>query len=335
MKFLVVGLGSMGKRRIRNLKHLQAGEIIGFDPRGDRRDETVAKFGIATFADFESALAAGPDALVISTPPDKHMEYARRAAERRMHFFAEAGTTIEGMREAAALAAENRLIAAPSCTMRFQPSIRKMKTLVDQGAIGRVLAFTHHCGQYLPDWHPGEDYRGFYVSRRVTGACREIVPFELTWLNWVVGDEVALVTALKGKLSDLDCDIDDAYHLLLRYKNGTLGHLLVDVLARAPVRVCRLIGERGTLEWSITDKQLRLYQAATGKWTEFAEPQPVVEVGYSEMSAEGMYIAEMEAFVSAMKGTAPWSNSMQDDINTLNVLFAAEGSADSAVHVKL
>lgn len=46
MKFLVVGLGSIGKRRIRNLQYIDAGEIIGFDLRADRCDETKEKFGI-------------------------------------------------------------------------------------------------------------------------------------------------------------------------------------------------------------------------------------------------------------------------------------------------
>ncbi len=335
MKFLVIGLGSMGKRRIRNLKHLTAGEIIGFDLRADRRDEAAGLHGIEVFGELERAFDAGPQAVVISTPPNLHMGIARLALERGMHFFSEAGTSLEGMKEAAALAASKRLVAAPSCTMRFHPSVRKLKELLDGGAIGRVLAFTHHCGQYLPDWHPSEDYRKFYVSRRETGACREIVPFELTWLNWLVGDEAAQVSALKAKLSDLDCDIDDAYQVLLQYRGGALGHVLVDVLARAPVRHCRLVGELGTLEWSITEKQVRCYDSRTGKWAVHAEPSTRVEAGYSEMSAEEMYIDEMRAFAAAVNGGRPWPNPMQDDIRTLELLLAAEQSAERGNRVTL
>ena len=40
LKIIVVGLGSMGKRRIRNLLKLGYCDIIGFDPRNDRRKET-------------------------------------------------------------------------------------------------------------------------------------------------------------------------------------------------------------------------------------------------------------------------------------------------------
>ncbi|MBF0562099.1 MAG: Gfo/Idh/MocA family oxidoreductase, partial [Alphaproteobacteria bacterium] len=96
MKFLVVGLGSMGKRRIRNLTHLKAGTLAGFDLRADRREEVKVLHGLAVYDDLEKAFAEfNPDALVTSTPPDKHLPIARMALERGKHVFCEAGTTTE------------------------------------------------------------------------------------------------------------------------------------------------------------------------------------------------------------------------------------------------
>ena len=46
LKIIVIGLGSMGKRRIRNLLKLGYDDIIGFDPRDDRRKETRKKYKI-------------------------------------------------------------------------------------------------------------------------------------------------------------------------------------------------------------------------------------------------------------------------------------------------
>ena len=37
-------------------------------------------------------------------------------------------------------------------------------------------------GHFLPNWHPWEDYRKFYASKKETGAAREVVPFELIWI---------------------------------------------------------------------------------------------------------------------------------------------------------
>jgi predicted dehydrogenase len=210
--------------------------------------------------------------------------------------------------------------------MRHHPSIKKMKELIAGGAIGKVLSFTHHTGQWLPDWHPNEDYRKFYVSRRETGACREIVPFELTWLNWLAGKSVSRVTAMKAKLSNLDCDIDDIYQLVLGYDDGAIGHLQID---RAGVRHCRFVGTDGSLDWTVSDRAVRHFDAATKQWSIFKEPEPKIEKGYSEMSNEKMYESEMAAFVSAIRGQKPWDNSFDDEVAVLSVLVAAEMAADT------
>src|SRR5205809_54356 len=183
MRLLIAGLGSMGKRRVRNLTFLNAGEVIGFDPRADRRDEASSKYGISTFADFSEAMAQRPDALIISTPPDLHMPYMRAAGNAGIHFFCEASVVDDGLETLIPACNAAGIIAAPSSTLRFNPSIRRIKDLVDSGRIGKPLVLTYHSGQYLPDWHPWEDYRTFYVAKRATGAAREIVPFELSWLT--------------------------------------------------------------------------------------------------------------------------------------------------------
>lgn len=324
MRLLIIGLGSMGKRRIRNLKRAGITDVVGFDPKPERREEATKNLGIEAVADVKDGMARNPTAVIISTPPNLHMGYAMMAAQAGKHFFTEAGTSAEGLAEVDAVARDKGIVAAASCTMRYQPSIKKMKELIAQGAIGRVMAYTHHCGQWLPDWHPDEDYRTFYVSRRETGACREIVPFELTWINWLVGDDPAQVAGMKAKVSKLDCDIDDLYQLLIRYRSGAIGHVQVDVLARAPVRGIRLVGSEGTLEWSLTDRRCKLFRAGTAEWEVFEEPAPKIEPGYSEMSNEAMYDEEIAGFLAAIRGETRWGNSLTDDLATLEVLFAAE-----------
>ncbi len=331
MKFLVVGLGSMGKRRIRNLQHLGAGEITGFDPRADRREEAGSRYRIKTFASFEEALAEDPGALIVSTPPDKHLEYALKAAGSGKHFFTEAGVMTDGLEELIVLCRDRRIVAAPSCTMRFQPSIRVIKKLVEDRVVGGIQAFTYHSGQYLPDWHPWEDYRSFYVSRRETGACREIVPFELVWLTWVLG-EVELVSCFKGKLSGLEADIDDVYQLLLGFQGGTLGHMLVDVIARVPYRVLKLISDEGIISWDWREKCVRVFRAAAGEWEEYREPAGMVEKGY--VIEEEMYIAEMAHFIKAIKGEEQYQYSLAEDKKVLELLLAAEQSWENGIHIQ-
>lgn len=326
MRFVVVGLGSMGKRRIRNLIALGEREIVGVDQRQDRRQEAADLYQIATCESVEDGMASDPDAFIISTPPDHHTEYALFAAQQGRHFFTEASVLDDRLADLESESLKQGIVAAPSCTMRFHPAIVKAKEVLDSNTVGQVLAFTHHFGEYLPRWHPWEDYRDFYVSRRMTGACREIVPFELVWLIWLCGN-AEVISSFKSQTGSLDVDIDDVYQIILRFGSGCLGHLQVDVLQRVGYRQSRFICSEGVISWDWDARKLLVYND-DGTWKEYADT-------YTNASVEGFYIDEMAAFLSAIRGEQPWPYSLADDRRILKMLRAAEYSAESGQHVIL
>ena len=69
MKILQVGLGSMGKRRIRNLLSLGYKDITGFDLREDRRKESKSTYNIRNISNLKPNVLADTDTLIVSTPP--------------------------------------------------------------------------------------------------------------------------------------------------------------------------------------------------------------------------------------------------------------------------
>lgn len=329
MKFLVVGLGSMGKRRVRCLQRLGETDILGFDPREDRREEAHAKYGIETVGDWTDASGRKVDAWIVSTPPDTHVDYGLQAIARQISFFTEANVTDARMGGLIAQLDKSGVVGAPSCTLRYYPGPRRIKQLVTVGTIGRPLAFTYQSGQYLPDWHPWESYKDFYVSKRATGACREIVPFELCWLIDIFGP-VASLSCMKDRLGDLDADIDDVYQLLLRFDANLIGHLMVDVMARPAVRLFRLLGTTGTIEWDHGLKRLRRYHADKGAWTEESLDIGKAEPGY--IHADEPYVDEIADFLAAVRKERPWPYSFRDDEMILSLLERAEASDKDGRH---
>jgi len=179
MKFLVIGLGSMGKRRIRCLKALKHEDIVGFDLKEERRKEAETKYKVNTTNKLTSNILNEIDAIIISTPPDKHAGYIKIAVDNRKPVFIEASVISKGLEELNNSAKKNNVLVVPSCTMKFHPAIKEITDIVVIKKYGKVTNFSYHSGQYLPDWHPWENIKNYYVSKKETGGAREIVPFEL------------------------------------------------------------------------------------------------------------------------------------------------------------
>ena len=167
---LIIGLGSMGKRRVRNLQSLGIKNIIGFDKREDRRVESAEKYGINVVNSFEEAMANFKiDAFVISLPPDIHHIYMKIAIKSSIPAFIEASVVDTAFEAMIAESKEKGICLAPSCTMFFHPAIKKIAKIVKNGDLGIISNFLYHSGQYLPDWHTYEDVSEFYVSNKNTG----------------------------------------------------------------------------------------------------------------------------------------------------------------------
>ncbi|MFX0059059.1 MAG: Gfo/Idh/MocA family protein [Candidatus Hodarchaeota archaeon] len=325
MKILQIGLGSMGKRRLRNLKALNEKDIIAFDLREDRRKEVEEKYEIKTYGNFEKAIKEKPEIFIISVPPDVHLEYQLYAAKNNIHFFTEASVVKHGLDEVISLLKQKDIVGAASSTLRFHPAVRKIKELVDNKAIGNLCTFTHHSGQYLPDWHPWEEIEDYYVSKKETGGGREIVPFELSWLTWIFGDILSVSSLIRNTLN-MGEDIDDVFHVLITFKSGLVAHLLVDVVSRYAYRFFKLLGADGVIEWDWNTKQIGVYNPKNEEWTYYKQEEGAAEEGYNPNIIEEMYIDEMRHFLNAIRKKEKYHYTLEDDLKILNVLYKIEES---------
>lgn len=326
MKILVIGLGSMGKRRVRNLKALGVAGVAGMDRREDRRAEAESKYSIATFAHAKQALQEfKPSALVISTPPDQHMEYAFLGYEHGLPCFIEASVVDpDRILELHRLTSEKGPVMAPSCTMRYFPGPRKIKQLVRDNVIGRVVSINYQTGQYLRDWHPWEAIEDFYVSQPHQGGCREIVPFELTWINDIFG-EPEPIACLRDRLGELGVDIDDIYHFWLRYPGRVTANITIEVLSRPKAtREMRILGTEGQIVFSADDNAVRVSNLQSPGWTRHELARGQAEAGY--INPEEPYIAELRDFLEAVKSRTPsvFPNSLLEDYRVLRLMNALE-----------
>jgi len=322
VKALVIGLGSMGRRRVRCLRQLGVREIEGFDTRPDRRAAAAQEYGIAVREQLSAADVRGFDAVVVSTPPDQHHTALAWAIEAGKPVFVEASVIRGPLPALDERARAKGVVVAPSCTLRFHAAIRDITRLVRSGAYGKVCNFSYHCGQYLPDWHPWEKVTDYYVSNPLTGGAREIVPFELTWMVEAFGWPQA-VQGTKLRTTDVGAPIDDTYAAVLRF-DGFVGTLVVDVVARQAVRKLTLNFERASLAWDWDSGVVRVWEAEPGRLVELHQPKAVAHAGYHQNIGEAMYVEEIESFLAAAQGRGAFPHSLQDDIRVLSLLEQIE-----------
>lgn len=326
MNICVIGLGSMGKRRIRDLSAIGIDKIVGVDTNPERCMEANRIFGIEVFSDAREAISCiDCNAVVISTSPEAHPVYGRFAADAGIPFFMEANVTQEGLPELVTVCKNQGILAAPSCTMRFHPSVQLLKKVIEQISPQEVASFSYVCGQYLPDWHPYEDYRRFYVANKDTGACREIVPFELIWLTWIFG-QVTDVFAVKAKRTRLDVNIDDIYLLTMIFSTGVIGSLEVNIISRIPERHFRAIGEGYHIIWNWDDQKVKVYDGTEKSWKVYPETP-----GFKKYNLELMYFDEMKAFIQAVKGEKKYGYELEEELKTLQILYRAERMAEEFI----
>jgi len=325
LKVLVVGLGSMGKRRIRNLQKLGYDDILGFDMQKERRRESSNKYKIKTFEKIGDALKCYPKAMIISTPPDLHLKYAKFAISNNIDFFMELNHSSSHVKQIINKIKRKKIIAAPSCTMRYHPVVLELKKLLEKEKIGDVLQVHHYNGQNLKSWHPWEDYKKFFVSKRETGGAKELVPFELNWMIYLFS-KIESVSANVEKISDLDVDIDDVYQVQIKFKNGIMGNLICDVISNPSFRETKVIGSKGVI---LCDFKKGIVQINTGgKWRVKKIGMDEVASGYiGNTPPENVYEKELKNFLFAVKHKKKYPFSLNQDLQILKVLDIIELSS--------
>jgi len=323
----------MGKRRIRNFLKLGYNDLIGFDSREDRRKEVSKKHGIKIFSDLKSAFNEKPNVMIISTPPDLHLKFAKMAIEKKIDFFTELNLISNDVMQIIEKMKKKSVIGLPSCTMRFHPVVKELKRILEKKTIGKILIIQHHAGHFLPNWHPWEDYRKFFVAKKQTGGAREIVPIELMWLTHLFCEIKSVIGNVK-KISSLDVKIDDVYQILIHFKNNILCSLVIDVLSIPAFKETKIIGEKGTILCDFNSGIIKINNGSS--WVTKKVKINKVAKGYKgNTPSESVYEDEIKLFMNTIKGKAHYPQSFRDELKILKILDLIETSSKTGKKIKI
>ncbi len=276
-----------------NLRKAGVQRLAACDLDPDRLKPVVDGLGIEPYVSLESALSATrPDAVFICTPPVHHVQQALQAVRAGAHVFVEKPLSdrLDQVAELASEALSRKRVLQVGYNLRFHPGLLKLKELLNEGAIGKVLWAHVEAGQYLPDWRPWQDYRESYTARRQLGGGILLDgSHEIDYVLWLLGRPNE-VLCMAGKVSSLEVDVEDCASLLMRMASGCQVEIHLDFVQRGYSRNCKIAGENGTLFWDFTTREVKMFSAEANGWQSFSY----------DFEPNDMYVAEIEHFLDSL-----------------------------------
>ena len=342
---LFVGLGGIGQRHLRNLRALlgDSVEVVAYRVRREREtlDDSLQvlpgvdlerQYGVHACSDLSEALASKPDVVFITNPSSLHVPIALRAARQGCHLFIEKplSHSLEQVGELAALCDAQQLVTCVAYQLRYHPGFLRLRQLLAADAVGKVLSVRAEVGEYLPGFHPYEDYRRMYASQNALGGGVTLSQIhEIDYLCALFGAP-RRVFSMGGHVSSLEVDVDDLSLSLLEFARADGSPLFVelhqDFVQRPPQRSTTVIGERGKLVWSLSGRYLE-HCDETGRVLERRD--------YAQIPRNQAFLDELANFLGCVIRGEACSPSLREGALSLEVAVALLASQLEGVQKKI
>ena len=245
----IVGLGRWGRNLVNSVqgKSEKIRFVAGALRHVGTAKDFAAKQGFPLYDDYRKALADPKiDAVVLATPHTAHAEQIVAAAKAGKHVFNEKPLAVTTKSAATALraCAENKVTLAVGYNWRFQPALQEIRSMLDDGRLGKLLHIEgNFCGPSVY-WTPKDHWR----QKRTEGPA-----------GGMTGRGVHVVDAmlyLAGRIDNvyaqssrraLNYGIDDTTSMLFNFKSGASGYLST-IIATAETWRMQVFGSNGWVE---------------------------------------------------------------------------------------
>ena len=312
-KILAVGYGSIGKRHVENLLSISNLEVIVCTKRNDIGK---LKKHAKVYHSIKQCLEEKPDVGIIANETSLHVPTAIKLAKAGLDLFLEKplSNSLKDIEKLHAIVKKKKLITQMGCNLRFHPCIKKIKDMIEQQKVGRIISAQVQNCSYLPDYHPWEDYRKGYAARKDLGGGVILTQIhEIDYMYWLF-QEVENVISMSGKLSDLDITAEDYVSSLLKFKNKIIGELHMDYFQRPDFRSCKIRGTKGEIYWNSDNNSVNIYMMDKKRWK--------TELEVKNYQRNFSYAEQLKHFLKCVKQRKETINDIEQGIATLKIVLA-------------
>ncbi|MGH7543245.1 MAG: Gfo/Idh/MocA family protein [Gemmatimonadota bacterium] len=324
----VIGAGRIAEHvHLPNLRRLPGVVVEGVvDSDAERRHVIRSRWAdTPVFESIEALLGSGtPDAMVVCTPPEHHVEVALRALSCGTHLYLEkpiATRTAEARAMVEAWSTSAR-IAVMGFNYRFHPGIRELARRFEAGEVGARIAIRSLFSA------PEDDLEGWRSSpSRGGGALIELGSHHLDLIRFVTGKEVRELTAtFSSRLTE-----SDTAFVTLGLTDESMADCLF-ILGGPEVDRFEIIGERGILSLDRLAGRVEYVEQrfGHGRGSAVRRAARLARGAAREASrpaGEPSYRLALAAFVRAVRGSRDPLPSLEDGFRALELAEVAVESA--------
>lgn len=337
MRVLMIGLGSIGQRHLRNLKRIYGENLDIFAYRTRRLQQTFSdnmqiregvrleeEFGIKVYTNLDEALKCKPDIAYVTNITSKHMETAIKCAESGCDLFIEKplSNSLEGIRKLEKVASEKQVIIFMGFQNRYHVCIQEAKLILEKGDIGALQSVYCEFSERLTTMHTYEDYRQTYMAKVSMGGgpVLNLQIHDLDLLHYLFGEPISVFSVMTSN-SHLEVDVEDGASSIFTFKNSN-GDIFpvfthTDFLQFPPVHYFKIVGEKGRIEVDLNNAFLRL----------IVDGEIIKEINYEKFQRNDMFIDEMKDFISCVQKKKKPNIDLNQGIISLKMAVAAKMSA--------
>ena len=315
---VIVGYGSMGRRRIRIVKSLVPGiEIVCVD-QNPERVQAAKNDGYIGVSSIEESFQYEPELGFVCTSPGHHAEIILELVGHGISVFTELNLIPDKYDDILEAAKENNVKVFMSSTMLYDRQVRSIIDVIK--GVKEPLCYIYHIGQYLPDWHPWESYKNFFIGRKETNGIREIYAIQLPWIVKAFG-KVKHVSSLAQKQTELEIDYKDSFIASFQHETGNHGVFVADVVARDAVQYLEVIGEHVYIKWNGQPDGLVSFDKEKGEMKNLLTYEHSEHIeGYASNIYENEYVDEVQAFLDFVENGKEPLYTLEDDKYILSLI---------------
>ncbi len=319
-RVLVVGAGSIGERHVRCFLATGRAELAVCEVNAAVRGAIAEKYAVtAAFDDFDAALAARPEVVVVATPAHLHVPMATAAASAGAHLLIEKplATSLDGVDELQQAIDRRGVTAAVAYMYRCHPALAAMRAAIVNGRFGRAVEIVAACGQHFPLYRPA--YRDIYYNDRATGggAVQDSLTHVINAGEWLVGPIDSLVADVDHQVLE-GVSVEDTAHVLARHGHAMGSYSLNQHQAPNEVTIT-VVCTGGTARFETHGSRWRWMIEPGGQWTdEDTEP----------LERDTLFVRQAGTMLDAVESQGPPPCSIAEARHTLCVNLAVLHSAE-------